>query len=210
MSEGKKKKHVKKQAEGKVQGKQKPTKEGAASKVRKLPDGVVNVKHGKAIPERPRLPYTGTRFKPNTSQQTAYDIIRDIAKGSGLVDDAKKLLTDYRKENGKPRNLDSGYFPFVVASHPEDFEVCRQDGTMKVKLLQDVKPDEKAIAALEEKRKAAKAARESRSGEKKSKPAKPAKGGKPMKPVKGEKGEKTAKPAGEAKKPVKKSKPLDA
>ena len=170
--EGKKEKKDKEKkvaAEGKEAKPKKPSKAGK-SKVREIPDGVVEMKHSKAKPfiGRDRNPYTGTRFRANTSQQTAYDIIRKGAKEGKTVDEMKTELTAYRTEHGKDRDLDAGYLPFVIATHSEDFEVVKKGDKMTIKLLKDVKPDEKAIVELKAREAKKKAAMEKRKTGKKT------------------------------------------
>lgn len=156
--------------EGKKVKKDKPTKKDVAKAVKTIPDGVVVVKHGKAFTaDRPINPYTGTRFRPNSSQQTAFDIIYKGAKAGKNVEAIREDLAKYRKENGNDHNLDSGYFPFVVASHLEFFQVVSKAGVQSIKVIKEPKIDKEAIAAKEAKIKEAREKRSSDKGGKKSK-----------------------------------------
>jgi len=194
MAEGKKKVSKKSTAEKGVKL-NKPDKDEAKKKVKKVEDGPVNITHSKAKPEADRVAYTGTRFRKGTSQQIVYDIVRTGAKNGTSVEAIKAELSDYRKDKGKDRNLDSGYFPFVVATHPEDFAVVRKDGKLIVKLLQDVQPNKEAIVEAEAKKAKSKAAKAALVAKGKDKPksgkssksegkGKPKKKSKPAKPAK--------------------------
>lgn len=172
-------------------GKGKPDKKDVKKTVKKKEDGVVEVKHSKAYSTvegdknfRPIDPRTGTRCKPNTSQQTAFEIVLGGAQAGRTFKEIKAECAAYRKENGKPRNLDAGYAPWIVASHPENFRVVRKDGVEMVEVLVVPKPDPVAIKALEEKEAKKKAAKEQRKSGGKAKPDKPAKGEKPAKKAK--------------------------
>lgn len=134
---------------------------------------VVAVKHNKAVPEKEINPATGSRFAPGTSSQIALElIVAGVEKGQSAKD-IRKALAEYRKENGKDRNLDAGYFPFAVATHPEFFEV-KSDGTVTLK--KEFEPDPEALAKLKNKTEKRKAKKEERDPKKKLK----AKGGKPV------------------------------
>jgi len=130
--------------------KSKPQIEGAA-KVEKTKKAkkdttpvVVEVKHAKAKLDGAEIcPATGSRFNPGTSKQTALDIVISKAKEGANAADIRKTLAAYRRENGKDRDLDAGYFPFVVAMHPENFKVW-SDG--RVEIIKDFEVDEKAAA----------------------------------------------------------------
>lgn len=128
----------------------KPQIEGAekAEKVKKAKKDttpvVVEVKHAKAKLDGTEIcPATGSRFNPGTSKQTALDIVISKAKEGANAADIRKTLAAYRRENGKDRDLDAGYFPFVVAMHPENFKVW-SDG--RVEIIKDFVIDEKAAA----------------------------------------------------------------
>jgi hypothetical protein len=79
------------------------------------------------------------------------------------VKEIREILKNTRKETGAAFNMDIGYVNFVVASHPDFFEVFT-DGSIKI--LKEPKPDLEAAKKLEnerdEKRKKALAAREER------------------------------------------------
>jgi DNA-binding transcriptional MerR regulator len=109
---------------------------------------VVTVSHPKASTEKSIVPATGTRFSANSSQQLALEMIIDLASNGKNVKEIKEALGKTRKENGAARNLDAGYFNFVVASHPEMFQV-KSDGTVKV--VSRPKVDKKAVAEAEQK-----------------------------------------------------------
>jgi len=95
----------------------------------KLP---VQVRCSTATPDKPINPKTGTRYRPNTSQQIAFDIVYVAAALGKRRSEIRRRLAAYRKENGKPRNLNSTYFNMVVASHPEFFD-CFDDGSVVIK-----------------------------------------------------------------------------
>jgi ferredoxin len=109
---------------------------------------VMTISHPKADPEKAINPATGTRHAPNSSQQLALSIIIENADEGKTVKEIKATLSKTRKENGAERDLDSGYFNFCVASHPEFFDV-KTDGSVKVK--KKPKVDAKAVKAMEEK-----------------------------------------------------------
>lgn len=104
-------------------------------------------KQKSSILERQFYPETGTRFRANTAQQLAFDIIMAGAKNNKSSKDIRNELAATRKENGAARNLDSGYFAFVAASHPEFFEVW-SNGDIKVKAEPQPNPD--AVKAVKE------------------------------------------------------------
>ena len=95
-------------------------------------------------------PVTGTRFRPNTSQQLSFDITMEMAKNGSTVKEIRERLAATRRENGAARDLDAGYFNLATASHPEFFEVW-SDGTIKV--LKEPAPDKEAIKAEQQKQK---------------------------------------------------------
>jgi hypothetical protein len=140
---------------------------------------VVEIKHSKSQHERDINPATGSRFSPNTSAQTALDIVVAGAAKGLKAKEIRKQLAEYREENGKDRNLDAGYFPFVVASHPDYFTV-KSDGT--VEQIKEFEPDPEAakkMAAKASKRQEKKEARDPKA-KLKAKAGKVAKGGKPV------------------------------
>lgn len=85
-----------------------------------------------ANPNRKIRADTGTRFKPNTSQQIAFYIVYCSAKRGLPIKTIKKRISQYRKEYNRPRNLNSQYFNWVVAAHPDYFQ-CYSDGTITAK-----------------------------------------------------------------------------
>lgn len=173
-----------KNAEGKAKKSEDKGKKPVKGKVKKekQPDGLIEIKHSKAK-QGERNPATGTRFKVATSQQIAYDIVRDCIKaGKDTFKDIRAELNSYRKENGKDKDLEAGYLNYVLASHPEDFEARRDEGVEKIKLLNDVQPDPEAVKKeLEKEEKKKKARQERKAGKKKTE--KPEKPEKPKKPV---------------------------
>jgi len=160
----------------------KPVKEKKAKKEKKVKEITVKVvKHSKAKPDKEIHPVTGSRFKPATSTQIALELIIAGVEAGKKESDIRKELSDYRRTNGKDRDLDAGYLPFVIASHPEYFE-CKTDGT--ITLVKKFTPDPEAAAKLEAARKERLAKKAERKG--KTKPKKPGKD-KAEKPPKGEK-----------------------
>lgn len=132
---------------------------------------VTQVKHNAAKPEKEIEPATGSRFKPNTSAQIALDIVvKGIAEGKDQ-NTIRDELGNYRKKNGCSRDLDRGYFPYVVATHPEFFET-KSDGS--IKQLKEFTPDPEALKKIEE----AKKVREQKKTERKGKSKKSSKSGK--------------------------------
>jgi hypothetical protein len=111
---------------------------------------VVAITHKKneAIKDRTFYPETGTRYRAKTSQQLAFDIVMAGAKNGKNEETIRAELAATRKDNGCERNLDSGYFPFVVACHPEFFEVW-SNGDVKVKA--EPQPDPNAVKVEKEK-----------------------------------------------------------
>ena len=108
-------------------------------------------------------PHTGTRFQPGSARQLGFDIILKGVKEGKNVKEIREILKNTRKDTGAPYNMDIGYVNFVVACHPEFFEVFT-NGTIKI--LKEPKPDLEAAKKLEDERKAKKdkalAAREER------------------------------------------------
>lgn len=107
------------------------------------------VKSAKARPKDSIVPHTGTRFKPDTARQLAFDIVYKGAKAGKKVKEIRKELADTRKDNGNSWNLDAAYINFVAAYHPDFFELF-SDGT--VKILKEPKPDKEAAAKLDAER----------------------------------------------------------
>lgn len=180
----KNKKHKKEKKEKKQKEQQEQEKKEQAApekKAKKKDDSVVVVKHSKAqaVLTKDLHPITGSRFAPNTSGQIALEIVVTGAKAGKDINAIREELGAYRKENNKPRNLDPGYFPFVVASHPEFFEV-RADKS--IKLLKEFEPDPDAVEKLKNKEEERKQKSKDRMGGKKEKKdkkdKKKAKGGK--------------------------------
>jgi len=143
----------------KVKKSEKPTIEGAetkkekksgAAKVKKeVVAAVIQVKHSKVKELADYCPATGSRFTPGTSKQVALDIVVNAIKAGKNCTEIRKELAEYRKENGKDRDLDAGYFPYVVAMHPEHFEIWT---TGEAKLIKEFKADPSAMADWEKKR----------------------------------------------------------
>lgn len=160
MAKGKK---TKKKGAAKKTATKKTKKKGTAKKTKKNKNPEkVQLSHKKAVPENDINPVTGSRFAPGTSKQIALDFVcKQVADGKS-VKEIRKGLAEFRKDNGKPRNLDAGYFTFVVATHPEFFEVW-SDG--RIKQVKKFKVDEKALAEFEK----VKAERLSKKKERKSK-----------------------------------------
>lgn len=121
----------------------------------------VQPKSSKAEPDKEIDPRTGTRFSPGQARQHAFNIVYEEAKKGRNVKEIRKVIVEQRKENGAKHNLDGAYLNFVLATHPEFFEVW-SDGTIKV--IKHPKPDPKAAKAMEakaeEKKAKAKAARD--------------------------------------------------
>jgi len=154
-----------------LSGKEKTEKPVKEKKEKKEKEVTVKVfKHSKARPDDSVNPVTGTRFKPGTSAQVALEIVVAGANNGNSADVIRKELSSYRKENGKDKNLDAGYLPFVIATHPEYFE-CKTDGT--ITMVKEFEPDPEAAAKLE----AAKKERLAKKSERKGK-TKPKKSGK--------------------------------
>jgi hypothetical protein len=150
---------------------------------------IIEVPHKKKswMVERELNPVTGTRFKPNTSQQLAFDIVvKGINKGHN-VEKIRKTLAKTRKDNGCERNLDAGYYNLAVGCHPEFFEVW-SDGV--ISLVKEPQPDPEAIKKEKEKQEARKKRAAKARGT--TKPKKPAKG--KTKPKKGGKKKAKSKP----------------
>jgi len=176
----------KKGAKGKVKDApkvKKGSKEKKEKKEKKSEEpAIVDVPHKKKswMIEREVNSVTGTRFKPRTSQQLAFDIVvKGINKGHD-VDKIRKALADTRKENGAERNLDAGYFNLAVGCHPEYFEVWN---TGEIKLIKEPTPDPEAVKKEAEKQEARKNRASKARGTTKAK--KPAKG--KVKPAKDKK-----------------------
>ncbi len=150
---------------------------------------VIDVPHKKKswVTERDIRPETGTRFRAGTSQQLAYDItLRGAKKGHNVKKIRAKLAAE-RKETGGKRNLDAGYFNFVVACHPEHFKVW-SDG--RVEVIAEPTPDPEAV----EKAKASEKARKKRASESRNTSGrKKPKKGKAKPKAKGDKKKKTKK-----------------
>lgn len=166
------KKDAKKKAAPKGKSKEKAAKgaKKGKSKSEKKTDKVVqiSVKHKKKewMSERPIDACTGTRFKPGTSQQLAFDITYKMAKAGSQIKEIREALKNTRKDNGDERNLDAGYFNLVAACH-EDFFTCYSDGTIKVKKAP--KPDKNAQAEAKKKKEERKARASKTRGKKTSK-----------------------------------------
>ena len=171
-----------KKGKGKTKGKAngKTTKPAPKKEKKEKKVEVVVIKHSKAKPDADINPVTGSRFKPNTSAQIALDIVCAGATAGKNSKEIREELGAYRKENGKARNLDKGYFPFVVATHPDHFQL-KSDGA--IKQLKKFKPDPAAVKKLEE----AKAKRQAKKDKRKNSPNGKAKGkkgkGKSKKPT---------------------------
>jgi hypothetical protein len=133
-------------------------KEKAPKEVKK-----VNVQSVKANAKTNINPSTGTRFQAGSARQLGFDIVLKGTKEGKNVKEIREILKNTRKETGAAFNMDIGYVNFVVASHPDFFEVFT-DGSIKI--LKEPKPDLEAAKKLEnerdEKRKKALAAREER------------------------------------------------
>jgi hypothetical protein len=133
----------------------------------------ITFKHPKAETAKEIHPATGSRFAPGTSKQIALDLIVSLVKAGKGAKEVRAALAEYRKENGKDRNLDAGYLAFCVASHPEYFE-CKSNG--EIKLVKEFTPDPEAAKKLEEER----AKRLAKKAERAAKGGKKVKGGKPV------------------------------
>ena len=133
-------------------------KEKAPKEVKK-----VNVQSVKANAKTNINPATGTRFQAGSARQLGFDIVLKGTKEGKNIKEIREILKNTRKETGAAFNMDIGYVNFVVASHPDFFEVFT-DGSIKI--LKEPKPDLEAAKKLEnerdEKRKKALAAREER------------------------------------------------
>lgn len=153
-----------------VKGKETKTKEPKETKVKEKKEkkvkepAVIEVKCKKNESAKEIDPRTGSRFRPGTSKQIALELIVDHIKEGKSQKDIRASLKGFRKENGKDRDLDPGYFPFVVASHPEYFEVWN---TGEVKLLKEFTPDPEAAKKMEEAAKSRSERKEKRKSSKK-------------------------------------------
>jgi hypothetical protein len=150
---------------------------------------ILDVPHKKKTwcKEREIDPRTGTRFKPNTSQQLAFDITLKGAQKGHNVKKIRETLKAERKDNGGQRDLDAGYFNFVAAVHPEFFQVW-SDG--RVEIIAEPQPDPDAIKKMKADEKARKErASKARGTVTRKKPAK----GKAKPTKKGKKGKKVLK-----------------
>ena len=87
----------------------------------------IELKSLKAKPEAPIIPTTGTRFDFGSARQLAFQIILENAKAGKNVKDIRQILVNTKKVNGAPYNLDAAYLNFVVASHPDFFELWNDD-----------------------------------------------------------------------------------
>jgi hypothetical protein len=164
----------KKKGKSKKSADKKAPKTDAKKKSKKKDDKphVIDVPHKKKswVSERELRPETGTRFRANTSQQLAFDITLKGARKGHNVKQIRAKLAAERKETGGQRNLDAGYFNFVVACHPEYFQVW-SDG--RVEIIAEPEPDPEAVKKAKEADKARKKrASESRNTSGRKKPAK--------------------------------------
>lgn len=108
---------------------------------------IKKIRFSKATPSAPYQPSTGSRFKFGTAGQAALEVVVENA-GKMNEKEIKKLLDDSKPENGTQykHKLNAGYFPYVIASHPEHFNVYT-DG--KVEVTKKFAPDKKAVAEQE-------------------------------------------------------------
>jgi hypothetical protein len=161
---------------------------------------VVVVKSTKAKQTAAIDPRTGTRFEPNSARQLAFNVITKAIKEGKKVKEIREILAATRKDSGSPYNLDAAYLNFVIASHPEMFQV-KSDGV--VTIVKEPVPDPEAAKKFEEeKEKRRKKAEEARDARRKEKAEK--KEGEADKKEKSDKSEKKAEPDKKVKKEEKK------
>lgn len=151
--------------EEKAETKEKKEKEKTPKEPKKI-----HVKSMKANPNAAIVPHTGTRFQPDSARQLAFDIVYNGAKEGKSVKEIRKILEETREEKGAAYNLDIGYVNFVVASHPEMFEVY---DTGVIKILKHPEIDKEAAKKWDEER----AAKKKKAEEAREKKRKEAEGG---------------------------------
>ena len=124
----------------------------AAKKEVKAKPTEVTVVYGKAKPNEPIVPATGSRFKHNTAGQATLDLLIEHA-GKKTTKEVGEIANSMKKENGEQYkfNLNSGYVTFALATHPEFFKVM-SDGTytLKKKFSPDKKAAEEAVRLQKE------------------------------------------------------------
>jgi hypothetical protein len=163
MSEEKKEKKEKKEMKEKKEKKEVEVKE-------------IIVKSSKADSNAKIDPRTGTRFKPGSARQLAFEVILKAVKENKNAKEIRETLKNTRKQNGSKFDLDPGYLNYTLVSHREMFKIY-SDG--RIAMVSEPKPDPEAAKKMEqeiaEKRKKAAEAREKRKeksedgGEKKKK-----------------------------------------
>lgn len=128
---------------GKGKDKSVPAKTAPKAKAKTVKEVLVKkVVYSKSREKDPVQASTGSRFKFGTAAQAALEVI--VASAPGNEKEVRTILANHKKDNGTEFkfNLDSGYFTFVVASHPEHFQVMT-DGSYKV--TKKFAPDTKAL-----------------------------------------------------------------